>query len=138
MAKRIYLAPFTEIDAILLTTVIAAHVDARFLKLDLAQGSRIYWPEISGKMMQATGRRWLETECQRLWRYCAYGEDIGQQQGLLPDSDGEDDPVLSAFTRFFLSAFHSLASYHFPPSLYLHANVIPLVPSYSPMLLCVQ
>jgi hypothetical protein len=29
--------------------------------------------------------------CQRLWRFCAYGEDVGARAELLPDSDGEDD-----------------------------------------------
>ena len=99
MARRLFLPPYTEMDAVLLSTVIAAQVDARFLALDLAHGSRIYWADVAARMAQATGRRWQEPECQRLWRFCAYGEDIGQRMHLLPDSDGEDDPIQSACAR---------------------------------------
>jgi hypothetical protein len=84
-------------DAVLLSTVIAAQVDARFLALDLAHGSRVCWADVAARMAQASGRRWQEPECQRLWRFCAYGEDIGQRAHLLPDSDGEDDPIQGAW-----------------------------------------
>ena len=115
MARRPFLPPFTEIDAVLLSTTIAAQIDTRFLALDLARGSRIYWTDVATRMTQSTGRRWQETECQRLWRYCAYGEDIGQRQSLLPDSDGEDDAVHSASQSFFFFFFsYPRLSPHFP------------------------
>lgn len=78
-------------DEITLCAFIAAQLDARFLSLDLTRGSRILWPEVAAHMARSTGRKWLETDCQRLWRQVAYGEDIGARAELLPDSDGEDD-----------------------------------------------
>jgi hypothetical protein len=85
------LASFTESDALSLSAAVAAQVDARFLQLDLSQSSRITWSGVAQHLAGTTGRRWVETDCQRLWRFVAYGEDIGQRSELLPDSDGEDD-----------------------------------------------
>jgi hypothetical protein len=78
-------------DEVTLCAYIAAQVDARFLALNLSLGSRIVWPDVAAHMARSTGRKWLETDCQRLWRQVAYGEDIGARDALLPDSDGEDD-----------------------------------------------
>jgi len=78
-------------DEVTLCAFIAAQLDARFLALDLSRGSRISWPEVAAHMARATGRTWLETDCQRAWRLAAYGEDVGARAELLPDSDGEDD-----------------------------------------------
>ena len=89
--KPSLLAHFSDTDAIVLTSIIAGQIDGRFLTLDLSQGSRIYWKDIASQMSKVTRRAWQEVECQRLWRFCAYGEDIGSQPTLLPDSDGEDD-----------------------------------------------
>ena len=85
------LGAFTENDALALSSSVAAQVDARFLTLDLSQSSRISWPQVASHLAATTGRRWAETDCQRLWRFVAYGEDIGQRSELLPDSDGEDE-----------------------------------------------
>jgi hypothetical protein len=93
MSRRTILAFFTEADAVTLTSIIAGQIDSRFISLDISQGSRIYWEEVCKRMSQVTGRKWQDTECQRLWRYCAYGEDIGIHSELLPDSDGEDDTL---------------------------------------------
>lgn len=93
MSRRTLLGLYTETDAVTLTSIIAGQIDSRFIQLDLSQGSRIYWGEVCQKMSEVTGRKWRETECQRLWRYCAYGEDIGLQTDVLPDSDGEDDAL---------------------------------------------
>ena len=87
-------------DEVTLCAFIAAQVDARFLSLDLSKGSRILWPEVAAHMSRSTGRKWLETDCQRLWRQCAYGEDIGIRSELLPDSDGEDDAAQREFLPF--------------------------------------
>ena len=78
-------------DEVTLCAFIAAQLDGRFLSLDLSKGSRIQWREVSEHMARTTGRKWLETDCQRLWRQCAYGEDISGLSDILPDSDGEDD-----------------------------------------------
>jgi hypothetical protein len=89
--KLIGLGNFSELDALSLSAAVAAQVDARFLTLDLSQSSRISWSQVAQQLATTTGRRWAETDCQRLWRFVAYGEDIGQRSELLPDSDGEDE-----------------------------------------------
>ena len=44
-------------------------------------------------MSEAAGAPWTPPQCQRVWRFCAYGIDIGALGEVLPDSDGEDAPV---------------------------------------------
>lgn len=50
---------------------------------------RIDWAVVADAMRGTTG---LQTplECQRLWKYIAYGIDIGELAVLAPDSDDED------------------------------------------------
>ena len=50
---------------------------------------RIDWATVAAAMRATTA---LQTplECQRLWKYIAYGVDIGELAVLAPDSDDED------------------------------------------------
>ena len=82
---------FTPADAALVCTLVAAQIDRRFLALDLSSGSKIDWAEIASGVSERTGRQFTPPMCQRLWRYCVYGEDVGSLPHLLPDSDGEDE-----------------------------------------------
>lgn len=137
--KPTLLGHFSETDAIVLTSTIAGQIDTRFLTLDLSQGSRIYWKDISLRMSQVTRRTWQEAECQRLWRFCAYGEDIGSQPALLPDSDGEDDALKGVCPKHFSPTRRLLFSVpHFqctspPPSLYLFLLLFPVFSSRPPL-----
>jgi hypothetical protein len=90
---HLVLGVFHPTDAAHLCSVVAAQLDARFVRMDLRDGSRILWPAVAADMSAAAGRAWSEAQCQRLWRYCAYGEDVGERDGVLPDSDGEDEPA---------------------------------------------
>jgi hypothetical protein len=87
------LGTFYASDAARLCALVAAQIDERFVRYDMSKGSRVVWRDVAAAMTAAAapGRPWSEQQCQRLWRYCAYGEDIGARRELLPDSDGEDD-----------------------------------------------
>lgn len=80
--------PRKQMDAALVAASVAKHMDARFLRLDTS--TKIDWAVVT-----ATTRVWTPRECQRLWRWAAYGENPSTSSGdeLLPDSDGEDDFV---------------------------------------------
>jgi hypothetical protein len=61
MSGHLLLGVFSEKDAALLGAAVAADIDARFLKADLSQGSRIPWGRISIDMQKLTGRNWTKT-----------------------------------------------------------------------------
>lgn len=74
-----------------LAAAVMNQIDTRFVTLDLRKGSRIDWRPISLEMTEITKQAWTPMECQRLWRFVAYQEDIGQLDQLLSDSDGEEE-----------------------------------------------
>lgn len=82
----------SEYEAATVAASVAAHIDAKFVNLDLSSGSRIDWSEIAARMMAETRRPWTPATCQRVWRWVAYAEDVGPISDTLPDSDGEDEP----------------------------------------------
>lgn len=53
----------------------------------------INWHKVCDMIKATTGLR-TPLECQRLWKYIAYGKDVGELAVLAPDSDDED--VVSA------------------------------------------
>lgn len=83
----------TENEAAVVCTHVAAQIDARFIAIDLSQGSRIDWADIASRVSTTTGRQWSPAMCQRVWRWVAYAEDVGPISTPLPDSDGEDEPT---------------------------------------------
>lgn len=85
------LGTFYATDAPQLCALVASQIDERFIRGEVAKGPRIMWAEIAKAMTSASGRPWTEPQCQRLWRFCAYGIDIGIRKSTMPDSDGEDD-----------------------------------------------
>lgn len=93
------LGAYAPADAAALAAIIASQMDARFLAIDTSLGGKVLWTDVARQMSAKSGQRWTEQQCQRLWRYIAYGDDIGARAELLPDSDGEDDGPLTATWR---------------------------------------
>lgn len=90
----------TGADAATVAALVAAQMDRRFTAMDLSAGTRIDWAEVSQGMNRWRYGNWPPSQCQRLWRAIAYGDDVGLSDDVLPDSDGEDDlPPMGACAR---------------------------------------
>ena len=113
-ASQLLPAPFSEHDAAIVCTVVAAQIDARFIAIDVTHGSRIDWHDVAQRVSKATQREWSPATCQRVWRCVAYDEDVGPREEVLPDSDGEDEPaggsvmvLISAHSTSEVTHYHS-------------------------------
>ena len=89
---------FTPHDAAQLCAIMSCQLDLRVVSLDTSLGSRVDWAGVAAGLSAQQHRAWTPAACQRLWRWCAYGEDVGPITALLPDSDGEDDLPVAAPT----------------------------------------
>lgn len=90
----VYLEKYSTESALALCDVIVSVLNATLTGDDTAfmgkkPPSKIDWTAVCNAIKETTQLR-TPLECQRLWKYIAYGIDVGELGVLAPDSDTED------------------------------------------------
>jgi hypothetical protein len=92
--KPVFFEKYSVNTALKLCDVIVAILNGMFRNddsafLDKKPPYKIDWLRVCDAVKESTGLR-TPLECQRLWKYIAYGRDVGELAVLAPDSDDED------------------------------------------------